>query len=106
MDTKEKTKKRAIRCRRVRVKISGTASRPRVSVFRSNRRMVVQMIDDENHKSILQMTGTDPSELGSKVAKAALEKNISKAVFDRGGYAYHGRVMQLAESLRKGGLII
>jgi len=106
METKEKIKKRAIRHRRVRAKIFGTASRPRISVFRSNRRMTVQIIDDESRKSLLQMIGTDPSDLGNKVAKEALQKKIKKAVFDKGGYAYHGRVMALAEGLRKGGLII
>lgn len=118
MDGKEKTRKRIIRHKRVRAKISGTGSCPRVSVFRSNRQMIIQLFDDENNKSILQMgesvlsdkkkiTKVEKSrELGKKFAEAAIKKNIKKVVFDRGGYAYHGRVMAVAEGLREGGLII
>ncbi len=102
---------------RVRAKIKGTAKVPRVSVFRSNRHVFAQLIDDGAGKtivsSIVKSKGKstikgDKTEIASAVgemlAKKAKDAGISQAVFDRGGYKYHGRVKALAEGLRKGGL--
>ncbi len=111
--------KRQKRHRRIRAKVSGTKTVPRVSVFRSNKRMFVQVIDDSTGKTILS-NGIEPKAkskarsnktetaglIGEMLAKKAKEMGISRAVFDRGGYKYHGRVKALAEGLKKGGLIL
>jgi large subunit ribosomal protein L18 len=115
-----KKQRRAKRHSRVRTKIKGTASIPRVSVFRSNKYIFAQLIDDSTGKVIinasdLKMVKTgEMTNKGSKTEKAslvgavlaaeALKIGISRVVFDRGGYKYHGRVKALAEGLRKGGL--
>ena len=104
---------------RIRNKISGTAQQPRLAVFRSNQHMYAQLIDDTTHQT-LAAASTMESEIASKlsstsnveaaqavgeaIAKKALEKGITAAVFDRGGYLYHGRVQELAEGAREGGL--
>jgi large subunit ribosomal protein L18 len=101
---------------RIRGKISGTAERPRLSVYRSNKEIYVQLIDDAAGKTLLAASTRDKefartgnkSEQGKNVgialAKKAIEKNITDVVFDRGGYLYHGRVKALAEGAREGGL--
>lgn len=105
--------KRAIRHRRVRASISGTLARPRLSVFRSSRFLQLQVIDDDSNKTILGFTdrgvkGKTKTERARALGKDAAGKIVSagfkKAVFDRGGYRYQGRVRALAESLREGGL--
>ena len=100
---------------RVRRKVSGTTERPRLSVYRSNGNIAVQIIDDVT-KTTLVSTGTvnmkiekggnieAATKVGNEIAKLALEKNIKSVVFDRGGYIYHGRVKALAESAREAGL--
>lgn len=100
---------------RIRRKISGTASRPRLSVYRTNSHISVQLIDDENHVT-LGATGTvqlkienggnieAAKQIGAEIAKIAQEKGIKSIVFDRGGYVYHGRIQALAESAREAGL--
>ena len=113
----EKKQNRARRRIRIRSKIKGTAKVPRVSVFRSNKYIFVQLIDDEFGKTILSSkivpkgesklkgTKTEIAGLvGENVAQKAKEIGISKVVFDRGGYKYHGRIKSLADGLRKGGL--
>ena len=99
---------------RVRNKISGTAERPRMSVFRSNRQIYVQVIDDDARRTLvaassLGLEQVNKSEQAAKVgeiiAKKALEAGITKVVFDRNGYLYHGRVKQVADAARNGGLI-
>ena len=104
--------------RRIRKRISGTTNVPRLSVFRSNRQISVQLIDDNARATLLsassldkdliekkEITKTQKAELvGKLIAEKALEKNISEIVFDRNGYLYHGRVKALAESARKHGL--
>lgn len=96
---------------RVRAKLFGTAERPRVSVFRSNKYMSVQVIDDAAQKTLVSVTdmktkksGTTKSDSASEVAKktfTALQKlHITKVVFDRGQYRYHGRVKAVAQTLR------
>ncbi len=102
------------RHKRVRAKISGTAQRPRLNVFRSEKNIYAQVIDDVNgvtlcSASSLKLDGnggnkTAAREVGKAVAKAALAKGIEEVVFDRGGYLYHGRVAELAEGAREGGL--
>ena len=99
---------------RVRNKISGTTERPRLSVFRSNKRIYAQVIDDLTGKTLasassLKIEGkASKTEVGSMVgemiAKNALEAGIQTVIFDRNGYLYHGRVKQLAEAARNGGL--
>ncbi|MBQ2092857.1 MAG: 50S ribosomal protein L18 [Clostridia bacterium] len=109
-------KARLKRHKRVRGKISGTASRPRLCVYRSLDNIYAQVIDDEagvtlcsastNEKSFKKYGGNKDTarELGKILAERALKKNIEEVVFDRGGYVYHGRVAELAEGAREGGL--
>ncbi|KKP79839.1 MAG: 50S ribosomal protein L18 [Candidatus Levybacteria bacterium GW2011_GWB1_35_5] len=104
------------RQKRVRAKIYGSQQKPRLSVFRSNKFIYVQAIDDENQKTIVgvsekelkernKVKKTDRAfELGKLLAKKVLSKKITEAVFDRGSYKYHGRVQKIAEGLREGGL--
>lgn len=104
-----------IRHRRVRAKITGTRTRPRISVFRSNRHLVVQLIDDASGRTLAYACDSEikngvvrparASALGEHIAKKAKELEISHAVFDRGGYAYHGMVKAVADGARKGGLV-
>ena len=101
---------------RVRTKISGTADRPRLCVYRSNTNLYVQVIDDVSGKTLAQASTMDKEikekhankaaakEIGTLIAKRATEKNIKTVVFDRGGYIYHGVVKELAEAAREGGL--
>ena len=107
---------RARRHARVRRKISGTAERPRLCVYRSNTNLYVQVIDDVAGKTLVSASKLDKEvktkyankeaakEVGALIAKRALEKNIKDVVFDRGGYIYHGVVKELAEAARNGGL--
>ena len=107
---------RARRHARVRRKISGTAERPRLCVYRSNTNLYVQVIDDVAGKTLVSASTLDKEvktkyankeaakEVGALIAKRALEKNIKDVVFDRGGYIYHGVVKELAEAAREGGL--
>ncbi len=104
------------RLRRVRGKITGTAERPRLAVFRSNKGIFAQLIDDENgrtlagtswlglKKSFKGNKSEQAAEVGKAIAEAAKKAGIETVVFDRGGYLYHGRVKALAEGAREGGL--
>jgi len=108
---------RARRKRRIRGRISGTAERPRVSVFRSNKAIYAQLVDDAaaatlaaaRSAEIEAVSGVSKSEAAKKVgellAQRAREKGIERVVFDRSGYLYHGRVKALAEGVREGGLV-
>ena len=111
----EKRKKKTKRQIRVRSKIKGTRQRPRLSVFRSNKFMYVQLIDDDKGQTIMGTSEKDLDKtsktkieraraLGIVLAKKAIAKKIKTVVFDRGCYAYHGRVRALAEGSREGGL--
>ena len=100
---------------RIRGKISGTAQRPRMTVFRSNKQIYVQLIDDlagrtlaaASSKGIEEGTKTEiAAAVGEKIAQKALEAGINEVVFDRNGYLFHGRVKSLADAARKGGLKI
>jgi large subunit ribosomal protein L18 len=110
MKSNQKQHHRIRRHKRVRSKITGTADRPRFSVFRSNRFMYAQLIDDAAGHTIVGVRGEATKAasrvVGKEMARRAVEKKITKAVFDRGGYRYHGRVRELAEGARAGGLII
>jgi large subunit ribosomal protein L18 len=103
------------RHRRVRGKVSGTAERPRLAVFRSNRGIFAQLVDDEAGRTLASATwlsqrsfkGTKTEQaaaVGKALAAEAKKAGIETCVFDRGGYLYHGRVKALAESAREGGL--
>ncbi|KKS01535.1 MAG: 50S ribosomal protein L18 [Candidatus Yanofskybacteria bacterium GW2011_GWA2_41_22] len=120
--TSTKKQLRLKRHKKVRAIITGTAVRPRVSVFKSNKHIFAQIIDDENQKTIVsasdmisktktkEKTKAKKSERAFKVGESLAiqmqEKNIKEAVFDRGGFKYHGRVKSLADGLRKGGIKI
>lgn len=107
---------RARRHLRVRRKISGTAERPRLCVYRSNTNLYVQIIDDVSEKTLVSASTLDKEiktkyankeaakELGTLIAKKAAAQKIKTVVFDRGGYIYHGVVKELAEAAREGGL--
>jgi large subunit ribosomal protein L18 len=103
------------RHRRIRGKVSGTAERPRLAVFRSNRGISAQLIDDRAARTVasaswLALKGfsgdktEQAAEVGRKLAEAARAAGVTTCVFDRGGYLYHGRVKALADGAREGGL--
>ena len=101
---------------RVRGKISGTAERPRLCVFRSEKNIYAQIIDDVAGNTLVAASSVEKAfegnggnieaakKVGAMIAERALQKGIEEVVFDRGGYIYHGRVMELAEGAREGGL--
>jgi large subunit ribosomal protein L18 len=112
-----KPAKRLKRRRRVRAKIRGSAERPRISVFRSNRGIVAQLIDDDAGRTIAAVNWIEPElrslgpmdqarRAGGLLAERATAAGVHNAVFDRGGYKYHGRVKALAEGAREGGLAV
>lgn len=92
------------RKRRIRAKIFGSAKRPRLSVFKSNKYLYAQVINDQEGVTLAFAKGSDPSAVGGEIAKKAKTKKIKEVVFDRGGFIYHGRIKMLAEAARKGGL--
>jgi large subunit ribosomal protein L18 len=114
MKTSKKTVDRKKRHNRVRAKISGTAERPRLAVFRSLSNNYAQLIDDTRGVTLvsasdIKMTGKGTKtekakKVGMEIAKLAAEKKITSCVFDRGGYKYHGRIKAIAEAAREGGL--
>ena len=114
----DKNEARLRRHRRVRGKISGTAERPRLDVFRSSKHIYAQIIDDVAGVTLASASSMDKdfegfggnieaaTKVGNAIAKKALEKGINTVVFDRGGFVYHGRVKALAEGAREGGLTL
>jgi len=107
MVKKTKQLKRQMRHKRVRAKISGTSERPRLSVFKSNKYIYTQLVDDENGKILIAASDRDLKsayEVGKLLAKKAADKGIKKAVFDRSGYKFHGLILELAKGAREGGL--
>jgi large subunit ribosomal protein L18 len=109
--------RRLKRRRRVRAKVTGSAERPRISVFRSNRGIFAQLIDDEAGRTLASVNWTEadlrglkPMEQANKAGQLLAERakaaGVERAVFDRGGYQYHGRVKALAEGAREGGLTV
>ena len=114
---KHKHESRVRRHRRVRKKIQGNAERPRLAVYRSNRHIIAQVIDDTAGHTIVSASTTESglrsgptgnvagaTVVGKLIAERAKEKNITAVVFDRGGFHYHGRVAALADSAREAGL--
>ena len=113
---KDANKARLKRHKRVRAKISGTASRPRLAVYRSNANISAQIIDDvagvtlvsaSTYEKDFQGNGGNKEaarQVGKTIAEKAAAKGITEVVFDRGGYLYHGRVSELADGAREGGL--
>ena len=110
---KTKTALRERRHRRIRARVSGTMERPRLAIFRSNRFVYAQLIDDDkgvtlaaaSSKDIKDKTMTEDAKIvGERIAKAAKEKGVTKVVFDRGGFTYSARVKALADAARAGGL--
>ena len=107
---------RTRRHKRVRTKVSGTAERPRLCIYRSNTNIYAQIIDDVQGMTLASASTLDKAvktkhanieaakEVGALIAKRATEKNITEVVFDRGGYIYHGVVKELAEAARENGL--
>jgi large subunit ribosomal protein L18 len=113
MDAKAKREARERRHARVRRKVRGEAVRPRLAVFRSNRHIYAQLIDDRAARTLAaasdaEVTGDGPTErakaVGALIATRAKDAGIDTAVFDRGGFRFHGRVAALAEGAREGGL--
>jgi len=115
MTVMTKPQARLKRRRRVRAKVQGTAQRPRISVFRSNRGIFAQLIDDDAGRTLASVNWTEdelrklgPTDqarrAGELIAQRAQAAGIQAAVFDRGGYRYHGRVKALADGAREGGL--
>ena len=114
----DKNEARLRRHRRVRGKISGTAERPRLAVFRSSKHIYAQIIDDVAGVTLASASSMDKdfegfggnieaaTKVGNAIAKKALEKGINTVVFDRGGFVYHGRGKALAEGAREGGLTL
>ena len=111
----EKKARRLKRRRRIRGKVAGTAERPRLSVYRSNRGVFGQLIDDERGHTLASVRWIEPELKGLKtteqakragelLAARAKEAGVESCIFDRGGYKYHGRVKALAEGARGGGL--
>jgi large subunit ribosomal protein L18 len=103
---------RARRHIRVRAKVAGTAERPRLVVFRSLKHMSAQLVDDVRHHTLVTVTDAGltgkksekSAEVGKRIAEHAKQAGITKVVFDRGGYQYHGRVKAVADGAREGGL--
>jgi large subunit ribosomal protein L18 len=117
MTVTTKPQARLRRRRRVRAKVRGSAQRPRISVFRSNRGIFAQLIDDDAGRTLAAVNWTeselrtlDPTaqahKAGELLAERAQAAGVSVVVFDRGGYRYHGRVKALAEGAREGGLTL
>lgn len=99
---------------RIRKKLSGTSTTPRLNIFRSNTNIYAQIIDDEKGVTLVSASSLDmklngsnienAKKVGTEIAKRALEKGITEVVFDRGGYQYHGKVESLADAAREAGL--
>jgi len=102
---------------RIRKRLSGTAESPRMSVFRSNKEIYVQIVNDQDGKTLMSVSSRDKGlasvkgtktevaqAVGKAIAEKALKEGVSKVVFDRNGYLYHGRVKSLADAAREGGL--
>jgi large subunit ribosomal protein L18 len=112
-----KEARRLKRRRRVRAKVSGTAMRPRISVFRSNRGLSAQLVDDASGHTLAAVHWHEPElrtlataertkRAGALLAERAKAAGVSEAVFDRGGYRYHGHVKVFAEAVREGGITV
>jgi large subunit ribosomal protein L18 len=117
MSVMTKGERRLKRRRRVRAKVSGTATRPRISVFRSNQGLSAQLVDDQAGRTLAAVNWFEPElrslakpertkRAGQALAERAKATGISEAVFDRGGYRYHGHVRAFAEAIREAGITV
>jgi large subunit ribosomal protein L18 len=117
MSVMTKGDRRLKRHRRVRAKVSGTATRPRISVFRSNQGLSAQLVDDQAGRTLVAVNWFEPElrslakpertkRAGEALAERAKAAGISEAVFDRGGYRYHGHVRAFAEAIREAGITV
>jgi large subunit ribosomal protein L18 len=117
MSKKSAPQRRLKRRRRVRAKVTGTAERPRISVFRSNRGISAQLVDDQSGRTLAAVQWTEPElrelkrseqsvKAGELLASRAKAAGIDNAVFDRGGYQYHGHVKAFADGVREGGIAV
>jgi large subunit ribosomal protein L18 len=117
MSVLTKGERRLKRRRRVRAKISGTATRPRISVFRSNQGICAQMVDDVSGRTLAAVNWFEPElrslakserarRSGEALAERAKAAGVSEAVFDRGGYRYHGHVRSFADAIREAGIAV
>ena len=113
MDISVKQEKRAKRQKRIRAKVSGTSKRPRLALFRSNKHIFAQLIDDDKHITLVSISDIKAKrqkglegakKFGELLAERAKDAKITKIVFDRRGYAYHGIIKAIAEAVRQGGL--
>lgn len=114
MAKKTRKIKRKARHKRIRAIIKGTADRPRLSIFKSNKHFYIQLIDDASRKTLASVSDkeikskknnmTNAKELGKILAKKALDLGFQSIVFDRGGYKFHGIVLEMASGAREGGL--
>ncbi len=119
LKTKSRSLSRKRRHRRVRSKVSGTPERPRLNVFRSNKNIYAQVIDDQSGSTLVAASSLDGKlrsdlkrgsnreaarRVGKLVADRAIDRGVKSVVFDRSGYLYHGRVKELADGAREGGL--
>ena len=112
MKAKAASAKRDRRHFRVRKKVSGTPARPRLVVFRSLKHIYAQLVDDVSQRTLMTVTDSGAegkkteksAEVGKRIAEKAKEAGVTKVVFDRGGYKYHGRVKAVADGAREGGL--
>ena len=110
--TKTRASLRTRRHFRVRKKVSGTAERPRLVIYRSLKHIYAQLVDDDKQHTLVTVTDAGfegkktakSSEVGKRIAEKAKEAGVTKVVFDRGGYKYHGRVKAVADGAREGGL--
>ena len=113
----DKNKVRLKRHQRIRKDLAGTSEKPRLNVYRSNKHIYAQLIDDSSEKTLVSASSQDPefkmevgsnkdaaAEVGALIAERAKDKGIENVVFDRGGYLYHGRVKALADAARENGL--
>lgn len=102
--SKQKQQKIQRRHKRIRSQLSGTAERPRLSVFKSNKFLYAQLIDDVKGHTLAQANSNDAKKVGQDIAKKAKDLKIEKVVFDRGGYLYTGKIRTIADAAREGGL--
>jgi large subunit ribosomal protein L18 len=117
MTVMTKERRRLSRRRRVRAKVSGTPERPRISVFRSNRGISAQLVDDVTGRTLAAVNWYEPElrslakgecarRAGALLAERAKQAGVSRAVFDRGGYRFHGHVRNFAEAIREAGVVV
>ncbi|OGM33376.1 50S ribosomal protein L18 [Candidatus Woesebacteria bacterium RIFCSPHIGHO2_01_FULL_44_21] len=98
------TKSRATRKKRIRARLAGNSTVPRLTVFRSNKLIYAQLINDAKGLTLASAKGKDPKEVALDLVKKAKKAKIGRLVFDRSGYKYHGKIKELADAVREGGI--